>query len=209
LRGKNELTPDLIAEWNYKKNKKKPDEVSKYSNKKVWWICKENHEWQAYVCNRSRGSGCPYCSGRKVKEGFNDLKTMKPELLSEWNYKRNVDISPNEVSPNSSVSVWWICKYGHEWKTRIITRNSGCKCPVCMGKKICVGFNDLYTTNPSIAKEWHPNKNGDLTPYDVSRGSTKKVWWKCNNCGYEWRTSINSRTYHNYMCPNCKGKRDK
>ena len=39
---------------------------------------------------------------------------------------------------------------------------------------------------PKLVKEWHPTKNGDLTPSDVTHGSNKKVWWVCNkNHDYE------------------------
>jgi hypothetical protein len=30
---------------------------------------------------------------------------------------------------------------------------------------------------PHLVKEWHPTKNGDLTPDDFTHGSNKKVWW--------------------------------
>ena len=34
------------------------------------------------------------------------------------------------------------------------------------------------TPYPHLVKEWHPTKNGDLTPKDVTYGSNKKVWWR-------------------------------
>ena len=37
----------------------------------------------------------------------------------------------------------------------------------------------LADRNPELAKEWHPIKNGDLTPAQVTPGSGKKVWWIC------------------------------
>ncbi|HAW58918.1 MAG TPA: hypothetical protein DCX03_07895, partial [Bacteroidales bacterium] len=51
------------------------------------------------------------------------------------------------------------------------------KCPICSGRKVVVGQNDLITTHPELAKEWHPTNNGSLTPKDVSSRSNKKVWW--------------------------------
>jgi hypothetical protein len=40
---------------------------------------------------------------------------------------------------------------------------------------------------PNLANEWHPTKNGELSPYDVTNGSNKKVWWKCaKGNDHEW-----------------------
>lgn len=50
----------------------------------------------------------------------------------------------------------------------------------------------VLTKNPELAKEWHPTKNGDLTPYDVTYGSLKKVWWQCEK-GHEWKARIGKR----------------
>jgi len=52
--------------------------------------------------------------------------------------------------------------------------------------------NSLLVKYPEIAKEWHPSKNGDLTPADVSYGSNIVVWWQCSK-GHEWQSSINNR----------------
>ena len=38
----------------------------------------------------------------------------------------------------------------------------------------------LAETHPEVAKQWHPTKNGDLTPNNVTPGSNKKAWWKCD-----------------------------
>ena len=46
---------------------------------------------------------------------------------------------------------------------------------------------------PNLAIDWHPTKNGSLTPYDITAGSGKKVWWKCHVCGYEWEASVCNR----------------
>lgn len=82
-----------------------------------------------------------------------------------------------------------------------IQTNKGC--PYCSGDKVGIS-NCLATKNPKLASEWHPTKNGDLTPHDVTYGSEKQVWWQCKkNLKHEWITSVNSRTYHNPCCPYC------
>ena len=63
--------------------------------------------------------------------------------------------------------------------------------------------NCLATKFPKIASEWHPTKNGDLTPYDVTYGSEKYIWWQCKKCDHEWKVKPNSRTSSNTGCPKC------
>lgn len=53
----------------------------------------------------------------------------------------------------------------------------GSQCLHCSNQKLLEGFNDLAKLKPSIASEWHPTKNGDLTPNLVTPGSEKKVRW--------------------------------
>ena len=73
--------PKIAREWNRERNGDlKPTDVIASSNKRVWWKCEEGHEWSGLIANRTRRGkadpGCPYCSGRKVLAGYNDLATM-------------------------------------------------------------------------------------------------------------------------------------
>lgn len=76
-------------------------------------------------------------------------------------------------------------------------------CPFCAGKRVGKS-NCLATKKPELAKEWHPTKNGDLTPSDVTCGTSKRVWWLCNK-GHEWNVGVGSRV--NTGCPKCKRSR--
>lgn len=80
--------------------------------------------------------------------------------------------------------VWWLCEKGHEWTAVIHSRANGTKCPICTNTKVLNGFNDLATTHPQLTKEWHPTKNIDILPTQISAGSNKKVWWLCEK-GHE------------------------
>lgn len=65
--------------------------------------------------------------------------------------------------------------------------------------------NSLSKIFPQIAKEWHPTKNGKLTPENVYAHSSYKVWWKCDQCGYEYLATVDSRTGGKHCgCPECK-----
>ncbi len=126
------LNPQLAEEWNYDKNGKlKPDMVTANSHKKVWWKCKNGHEWQAVIAYRNQGAGCPYCSGRYAIKGKNDLVTINPKLASEWNYEKNEGLKPEDFTANSGKKVWWRCSKGHEWQATIDKRNKGSGCPHC------------------------------------------------------------------------------
>lgn len=127
------------------------------------------------------------------------------ELMQEWNYERNTDISPKNITASSPNKVWWRCEKGHEWQAKIRERVRGTKCPYCSGNRIAPGFNDLATVNPKLAAEWHPTKNGELTPQAVTSGSNKKVWWLCAK-GHEWQAQINARNRGN-GCPFCAKKK--
>jgi len=65
--------------------------------------------------------------------------------------------------------------------------------------------NNLAVKNKKLAKEWHPIKNGDLTPCNVTPASGRKVWWKCVECDYEWDSSILNRNAGT-GCPVCAGQ---
>lgn len=191
----------LMSEWNYDKNDTSPERLTVGSGVKVWWKCKNGHEWQATIKDRHRGAGCPYCSGRFAISGINDLQTMNPKLAKEWNYAKNGDLTPLKVLPNSNKKVWWKCKNGHEWQATINHRNRGTSCPFCSGNNVIQGTNDLQTLYPRIAKEWNFAKKLGISPAEVFPYSNKKVWWVCKK-GHEWKSTINNRVKGN-GCPIC------
>jgi hypothetical protein len=198
--------PKLAQEWNPAKNGAlTPDKVTPRSSKKVWWKCPkgEDHEWQAIVANRSKGIGCPICSNHKVTRS-NSLGTVNPKLAKDWHPSKNGTLTPYNVLPSANIKVWWKCPKGddHEWQAKLNNRANGKGCPVCSGHKV-VQSNSLATRYPEIAKQWHPTKNGQITPKDVSAGAIKKVWWKCpKGDDHEWLATINHRT-GGTGCPKC------
>ena len=139
LKGYNDLQtlhPILASEWNYEKNDGlTPMDVGPNSHNKVWWQCSEGHEWQAAIYSRNAGDGCPYCSGKLVNKGKNDLQTVNPTLANEWNYEKNNGLTPADFLPNSGKKVWWKCIKGHEWQAIIQDRNKGRDCPICRKNK--------------------------------------------------------------------------
>lgn len=198
--------PELVCEWDSEKNiNMSPDMFAPFSNKKVWWKCKYGHTWMATIGERSDGNGCPFCSGHRTWKGFNDLLSKNPKVASEWHPYKNGNLMPDMVTEYSGKKVWWRCKQGHEWQTRISHRSNGVGCPYCAGQMAVKGVNDLLTKNPGLAAEWHPSKNGGLTPDMVMTGSSKKVWWLCKQ-GHEWQAIIYERS-KGRDCPSCVEQR--
>ena len=215
--GKNDLAttnPALAAQWDYKSNNNlKPTMISAGSSKKVGWICEKGHQWSATIASRNEGTGCPVCAREKTKiklknaliKKNGNLTDKNPVLAAEWHPTKNGPLLPTMVTPNSHEVVWWLGKCTHEWTASVKERNTGHACPYCSNRKIMPGFNDLATINPDIVSEWHPDKNGDLLPSNVSSGSSKVIWWQCNK-GHEWQASIKSRSKGS-ICPVCLGRK--
>lgn len=218
--------PHLLAEWDNEANGLlKPSGYSAGSGVRMYWkhIAEKNnhqyiHKWKAKISNRANGEGCPICSGKIVQIGYNDLYSCNPSFLPEWDDEYN-DFSPREVTAHSKKKVWW--KHTiiinrkemlHRWQAAIDSRMRGNGCPICDGKIIQTGFNDLMTTHPELLAEWD-NERNELLPGQISYGYDKKVWWKHtivrNGIHFEhsWEASPNSRTNMRSGCPYCKNKK--
>ena len=206
------INPELSSEWHLNLNGKLTSyDITPGSSKSVWWKCKtnENHTWKASVSNRNRGDGCPYCSGRSVSLD-NCIATLRPDLANEWHPTLNGDLTPYDVTIGSNETAWWQCSNNraHKWNIRIANRGSlGTGCPFCVGKMVS-NDNCLATIRPDLIQEWHPTLNGHLTPYNVTHGSKKKVWWQCKvNTEHKWCATPNNRISLSSKCPYCSGKK--
>lgn len=193
--------PDITSEWNYDKNADlTPHTVTCGSNKKVWWTCNTcKSEWESAISSRSNGKGCPYCAGLKVNH-TNSLFLLNPELASEWNYDKNRGLTPHSITCGVDKKVWWKCEYDHEWESMIYSRNSGIGCPYCAGKKLLIGYNDMWTTNPKLANLLANSDDG----YKYMQSVNVKVDWKCRDCGFiiENKAISNVKT-NGFCCPIC------
>lgn len=196
----------LSSEFDLEKNKSKtPADYFAYSNKKVWWKCKKEHSWLASICNRSGGTGCPYCKGLLPIEGETDLLTVNPMLASEFDLDKNNGMTAADFLPNSDKKVWWICAEGHSWQTAVKNRTKGHGCPYCSGQWPIIGINDMKTVNPNLAEEFDTEKNNGKMPSDYMPSSGARVWWKCVN-GHSWQARIADRT-KGTGCPYCSNMR--
>ncbi len=202
----------LLDEWDYIRNRENPDCFVWCSGKSVHWKCRNNHSWETTISHRvSEKTGCPICGNKKVLKGYNDLKTLEPDIAKEWNFAKNGNRKPEDYSVGSSEKVWWLCEKGHEWEATIYSRTGKQRngCAVCSGKRLFKGENDLYTicqNEPSLLhllSEWD-YENNELTPFDVTAHTNKKVNWKCEY-GHNWSASISSRVAGN-GCKYCSNQ---
>ena len=209
LKGYNDLAttnPELLSEWDYKKNTISPDEITAGAEKMIWWICSKGHSYQSFAYNRKKGVGCPYCDGKKVLVGYNDLASTNPDISKEWDYKKNGNLKPTDITAGSHKKVHWKCQYGHEWIASVKERNMGQNCPYCSNKRVLVGFNDLYTfcinnNKEDIIKEFDTDKN-KFTMKEVTVGSDRDTWWKCPN-GHSYKSSPSRRVMRGSGCGIC------
>lgn len=134
------------------------------------------------------------------------LKARYPELAKEWHPSKNGLLEPDMVAPNTNKLVWWLGKCGHEWLSSVADRaNMRSGCPICSGKRVISGINDLKTFYPELCREWDYEKNAsiNLYPDKVAPHSDKKAWWKCGVCGFSWPAKIDGRTRMKAGCPKC------
>ena len=238
-RGYNDLAtlcPRVVKEWHPTKNGKLTiSDVAYASNKEVWWYLPYDDpdsgrhfdfEWKTKISNRTvLNEGCPYLIGQKVWPGYNDLKTLYPELAQEWHPVKNGKLTPSNITAGSSKLVWWYLPYDDpisgkhfdfEWKAKVANRTklkNGC--PYLSGTAVWKGYNDLETLYPKLAREWHPVKNGKLTPSNITAGSSKLVWWYLpyddpingKHFDFEWKAPVANRTKLKYGCPYLTGTR--
>lgn len=195
-----------LLDWDYEENEYGPEYYTNGSGEVVSWRCHNcGYKWKTPICNRTRDykNGCPLCSGKEIVSGINDLPTVKPELMEEWDYENNTEIDPTTVGRGSHEYVSWKCKIcGYRWTAQIYNRANGKGCPCCANRVVVPGINDLATTDPELAAEWHPTLNS-LKPTEVTRGQSKKIYWICAKCGNVWQDTLNYRS-RGRGCSKCR-----
>ena len=125
---------DILKDWVYDKNLCKPENITPFSNKYIWFNCPVCHgNYGAVVSNKTaRKCGCPYCTNYKALSGFNDLQTKYPDIAAEWDYERNYPLTPDKVMPGCNKKYWWICKNHHSYSMSPLNRTArGSGCPKC------------------------------------------------------------------------------
>jgi hypothetical protein len=207
-RGINDLWtthPEIAAEFDEARNNGyTAHDIGSSSNKKWTWLCPKGHNYDASPNNRSSAhSQCPYCTGRKVGFGINDLTTTHPELVAEWHPDWLTYLPPTSLSAGSNRWVNWLCRNGHTFNARVWERAAGKGCPDCFNKRTRDTEHHLALSHPGLAAEWHPTYNQDLRPEHRTAGSHDTVYWQCPKASSHFYRQRIDRRVAGYNCKVC------
>ena len=195
--------PDIAKEWDYGRNGNlTPSDIVAGRAKRVWWKCRKcGGEWQAQPVKRKIGKGgCPYCAGRILKKGVNDLASQYPEVALDYLPELNGGVPADEVLVKCGTKVSWKCHVcGHEWKNDVYYRTRAAEpsgCPKCQRRKVNAHCRKkaversgaIAETNPNLAAAWDYERNGKLTPSDITVNSGGTYWFLCKNCGASYKS---------------------
>lgn len=197
------IRPDLIDRWDYERNGTiTPEMVTLGTGQRFYWKCKIcDRSYLALPSRIAEGSVC-FRHRNLLKNAGNDLVSKHPELLESWDYEKN-SVDPSEIFGGGDRVVCWKCENGHSYTKSIRKRIQGEGCPICAGKKVLAGYNDLLSQNPELAKEWDYELN-DCKPDQIHYNSqSKKVHWICSVCGHRWQYKVSNRN----NCPECERKK--
>ena len=116
----------MINEWDYVKNQGiNPEEIQPKSSRNIWWRCKNGHSWNSTVAARTSDLKiCPSCQS---------LGFLRPDILNEWDYEKNLLIDPFLINKGSHQKKWWKCSEGHSWLASLSNRTGSKRsgCPRC------------------------------------------------------------------------------
>ena len=194
------------------------DDINKIAKEKTLQIIKANNERHIEELKTINIKDLPE----------NILLVKNPELTKEWYYEKNLDLKPWQVTYASAKKVWWlcqnICEIGgciHAYRSTIAHKSNGSGCIFCNpgGKNPLFCYHkSLAYLWPNVAKMWHPTKNIDLTPAEVTAKSHKSAWFRCPktncsmNCTHDFSALITNvvaagnRNENMNGCPFCSGK---
>lgn len=179
LKGFNDLAfkvPQSVAEWS-SKNEKSPDSVMSAGKSSILWECSLGHEWWATSSTRfflkTGPCGCPFCGNKAVLPGFNDLAFTHPDIATEWDYEKNGDFKPTQITFGSTKKRFWVCSDHGSYLMSVSKRTirfSGCKlCSLGGTSKIERRFFELFQNfDPSAV-------NGARLPLSLNIHSTMGV----------------------------------
>jgi hypothetical protein len=150
-------------------------------------------------------------SGPATPAAWRSLAALRPDLLEEWHPARNRELERSGVHPSrlgtrSERTVWWKCRdCGESWQSKVRDRVRGSGCPACHERTL--NGRSLAALRPDLVAEWDQERNVGFDPDTVGVWSQRKVWWRCGECGHEWRADIKHRAQRGQGCPECGRRR--
>lgn len=187
------IHPVLSKLWDDKKNGAATSVLVR-SFRLAWWRCDNGHSFQRSPRSMLSDSSCPDC---RRGPSVNSIAKARPSLVPLWNVDRNGDRSPSTVDAAHAGNAWWRCPERHDFQRSPLLMIRDSSCPVCT-----VAQKSLAVTNPAIAAEWHPKRNGELRPEHVDADHLMNAWWLCPS-GHEYQATVRSRARGSRRCPTC------
>ncbi|WP_344043632.1 zinc-ribbon domain-containing protein [Nocardioides panacihumi] len=203
--------PEYAKDWDY-------DENGDATPETVAWRSNHRANWKCHVCGKKsvrvvggkaytyekegptggcRGRLCPR-RPRSVLAPERSLRRHGANLVASFCLEENQPDTPDTVSYSAKRVFMWRCLKNSTHADYRLSLPSQRKtgCPLCAS---------LACTHPDVAAEWHPTKNGDLTPFDVTHGAKTEVWWRCSR-DHEWPATVANRAHasHRTRCPECQ-----
>lgn len=142
--------PDIFKQLHPTKNQNIDiDDLSLGSNKRVWWLCENDHEWDTTVSTRTQISkgNCPYCWRSREFSGNNFTKSH-PILSKFWDRDNNGDYRPETSTTRDGIRINFTCDKGHKF-SRMLYNSLPDLCPKC---KIQVNRKSRVLSNKDAAK---------------------------------------------------------
>ena len=186
--------PALLALWDREKNTEDPAAVPAQNYRAFWWKCANGHSFQRAPRMLLRQPACPTCGIASTS-----LAAAHPHLVALWHPTKNDGLRPDAVSAQHAAEVWWSCEHGHAFRRSPLQMLHDTTCPTC-----ALAERSLARVAPAIAAEWHPMRNGDISPEQVDADHQMVAWWLCSK-GHEFQASVRSRARTARRCPTCYG----
>ena len=217
----NALSPQLQREWHSDNNLLLGGKVVKPKSRfRAKWECKscpagKPHIFYTSVYNRTAGSKCPYCAGRKACV-HNSLATVAPMVATFWNKEKNAKTTEETLAGSLFRAEWQCSDCKHEWQARVVDRvRHNCGCPKCA--QACKQPKQMQPTFEAaqhhLLSEWDYELNAKegIHPHNTTLRSGKLVNWVCRNCpqaqSHKWQAMPANRTIHRSGCPFCGKKK--
>ena len=162
----------------------------------AWWRCENGHAFQRSPRSMLGDPSCPEC---KKGPSARSLAKARPSLVPLWDGAKNGTLTPTTVDAAYSGMAWWRCPSGHEFQRAPLLMVRDASCPVC-----AIAERSLATLAPGVAAEWHPTRNGAVTPAQVEVDHVMNAWWRCPN-GHEYQATVRARSRGSKRCPTCYG----
>lgn len=212
LPGFNDLAtkhPDVVDMWLPEENGNvEASEVLYCSGAKYAWSCGSCGSRFTARIRHVVKHGCPECEDDSPKMKGKSLRQLYPQLADEWDEEKN-GISADDFKPwgMANSELWWHCPTcGQSYQTKLANKLRNKGCPVCQGKVVVRGYNDIETLRPDVAGLWS-DKNGDQKPWMYTTGSCQRAWFTCPECGEARHAIIFSVCNVSKLCRKCAGKK--